>query len=427
MADLTKSVMKLGVRVGSRKLRITHGRQTAFTIMDQVASGASNLLLVLVVAKVSSTQEFGQFSLLITSYTTGLLICRAAVGQVLVIKKASDSAMPGALGAAVAIGMLASLVIIGLSIGGVVPSMYAILALVGFPILLSQDILRFSCFSLGKARLALEADVIWLVGASGTAAYLLAGAQLEASIYFVYWVSWSAISIIFMFKVARKLSRPWNVTAAWTDSRSISSALIIEAVLTLSVLYAHIVAFGRAGGVAAIGALRGAQTLYSPVNTLVALTTIILLPYIVPWEAQGRHAARERLILVAAGISAVIVSFAAILSLFPGNIGAVILGPSWRSAHDLVLPIGLGVLAAALSYLPSTLLKARGRPLLLVGASIGGATVEFGSLVLGSIAGLSPRDLAFASAVGWSGGLAIWVYAAARSKFELNPNPGVVV
>jgi len=419
--------MKQGPRNESRSLRIARGRQAAFTVADQVASGASNLLLTLVVAHASSAQEFGRFSLLITNYATGLLICRAAVGQVLVIRRTTNLATPGALGVAVGIGLLASLFVVGLAVADVVPWAYVVLAVVGLPLLLLQDVMRFSCFSVGNAVLALKADLVWLLGAGITAILCLRAPHFEADAYFSYWVCWALFSAILMLKVTRKLVSPWNVRAAWIESRSVSIALLIEALLTLGVLYAQLIAFARVGGVAAIGALRAAQTLYSPINTFVALTTIVLLPYVALWEREARHAARQRLTIVGAGLSAAIALFATTLSVLPEKVGVGILGPSWGSAHDLAIPIGAGVAAAALSYLPSTIVKARGRSLLLVRASMGGAAVELVSLLLGAIAGVSARQLAYISAVGWLGGLVVWLFAAARSQPGSGPQPGVIV
>ncbi|MDO5677051.1 MAG: hypothetical protein Q4G35_06035 [Propionibacteriaceae bacterium] len=85
----------------------------------------------------------------------------------------------------------------------------------------------------------------------------------------------------------------------------------------------------------ALGAWRGATTLFGPLNTLITLLDFAILGRYVALEQGERYRYLRRLGLAYAGIAA---GWGLLLALVPDTVGGLLLGPSWPDATRL-LPI----------------------------------------------------------------------------------------
>ncbi len=139
------------------------GRTAALaSVLDQGAAGLTNILVLVLAARLSTVSGFARFSMVYLVFTVVLGLFMAYVGQALVLERGSTAeraaACRGALGftavAACAVG--AALV----AAGAVAPPSARALAALGavLPVVLLQDAARY-CFSLlGRPHHALAAD-----------------------------------------------------------------------------------------------------------------------------------------------------------------------------------------------------------------------------------------------------------------------------
>src|SRR6478752_6602765 len=141
-----------------------------WTVVDQVLSALSNVLLSVLVARSADADGYGAFSTAFLIFSLVLGLNRAAIGQPLQITFASAghrqfrSAVRLALGAALTFGTLTGVatVVPGLTLGGSIGS--TIIAVgVCLTGLLLQDTCRMAFFSAGRPRSAAAIDAAWAI------------------------------------------------------------------------------------------------------------------------------------------------------------------------------------------------------------------------------------------------------------------------
>lgn len=315
-------------------------------LVDQASSAASNFSLNIWVAATATPDEFGAFSLVYVAYLTCLGLSRAIGGEVLLIGNAprrdDDREWLDALAAASALGWAGAAAFAALAVflGGSTVSVVLPLV-IGLPVLILQDTLRYVFISDKRPERAAMIDLVWLALFLVFAVPLSVLERFPVTALLVYcWVG-AGIASTLVTSHGRTAMRSGLVNATrasrWVRSgvRTISLT-VSEFAATSGAGYALIFALPALAGREEVAALRGAQVLFGPVNVIVSAIPLVGIPYI----RQRRLETAKRRAWPMAGIALALlsVSLLALIVSLPDSMGTLLLGLNWPLV-EVVLPI----------------------------------------------------------------------------------------
>lgn len=402
-------------------------RRVGVGVVDQVLSSTSNFITTVVAARYLDTNAFGAFALAIVAYTMNLLIVRALCAEAILVRPGATDAerrarAASAVGAAVWVGVVLGLLYVGAGffLDKTVRGSLMVLGVLT-PGLLAQDTMRYVSFAQGRPRSAVINDGFWLVSQVVVLVTLL---QLDLFGPARLVAGWGLVGIaaglvqMWVDRVVPALGEGF----AWVrTNRDLSVRYLADMVSGQGAsLIASYVLAGVAG-VAAVGAIRGAQTLFGPVNIVLLGSTMVLVP-------EGRRIAERssrKLLVMCTGAAALFAAVAAVVTVaflaVPDDVGIRVLGSTWMGAQGVIVPVGLaavagGVVAGALSGLRSiaaadALLRTR---LLTTPAAL---VLPIGGAVLGGAQGLA---YGVALSVWWN---VVWFWRTFQRALRERPDP----
>ena len=364
-------------------------RRLSTTAIDQALSGGSNALTTILAARALDVTSFGEFGIVFMFFMLGQAVPRSLIGQPLLIHPEEADRKPGeALGSGIAIGAATGALITMIGVGAIAASSddlgLAMLILgISFPFLVLQDTGRFIGFATRRPGVAVLLDVVWLVlmvvGIVGGDAVIDLG--LPALVF--AWVASGAVGGVMVLWQHRaqhiRIALTW-VRATWEYSwRFLVSAATNQGGLMIGALV-----FAAIAGAAALGALVGALVLLRPFMAA-NIAAITAGTAEVARERPNSHDLREsagRLSLIAGAIALV---NGVVLLLLPTSIGELLLGDTWSSTQELLVPAAISVIFMGLKTGPragllgdravhkALLLDLRLTPIMVVVACAGGA------------------------------------------------------
>lgn len=339
---------------------------------DQVLSSMSNALVVFSLARVMSVSEFGVAALLFGIITAAIGLTRGAAGTPLLLlagspiadirREASFSVSATAMFALV-VAVLAGAT--GVLLGN--PSIGLAFA-VASPLVLVQDVLRFTAVSASRPVIALIWDGIWTAGSLA----LLVATWIRPNALTATEIAWgwtlfggvAAVGIAISLRVAPRLQG----LGGWLrgSARTRIQFGIENGIEQLSAMAVVAIASVVVGTVAA-ATLRGAGTLLGPLAILIGALPLVVIPESI---RAGHDPKRiwSNLCRVALFTSTCALAIGFLGPMVPQSIGQLVLGSSWGAASS-VLPL-LGIEYAAVSWLACvySLLKSQGMSAQLVRA-----------------------------------------------------------
>ncbi|MCT9082411.1 MATE family efflux transporter [Streptomyces fulvoviolaceus] len=340
------------------------------SVLDQAVSALTNIAVLVLVARHSEADTFALFATAYVVFSVLLGGFGAYVGQELVLHRGEAEPLgrrvaeplgqrvaqpPGrrevqplrqACRSAVAFTAGASAVLGALLAGGAFlttadAAVFAALGLV-LPLTLTQDTLRY-CFSvLRKPQLALFADLLRL--AAALPALLLQPDGASAARTTLVWGLSAAPALLLALALLRPL-----VTGERADVKRyfvrghLGRRFLVEFGVGNATSQLAVLALGLFATPLAVGALRGATTLFGPLNVAFNAATGFGPPLL------NRHPAPRRAALLAGGaLAAVAAGWGAVLYTLPTSWGRQLLGDTWESAAK-VLP-ATGAQYAAMAF-----------------------------------------------------------------------------
>lgn len=381
-------------------------------LADQVVSGASNFLFVVLVARAATAEGFGAFSVGHAGIVLLLVLGRAVLGTPLLIA-AADEGPRSRLGDALMMGLAlggggALLVTVTASVAGN-PMITAVLLGVSGLVAVLQDVCRHAASAAGRPGLALAIDALWLA-LVGAALVLDVGGAVASGVVVpvVVWLLGGAAGLVVATIVLRPVLEPRGLGERMRGTMRLRSHLAIALVTpqVAMLLVLSVLAVGL--GTADVAALRGAGTLMGPVNLLFAAMTFVALPEI---ARRGRQVSTVRIATwLAAFLWLAVAAWAGALLLLPLSAGQALLGASWAGAHD-VLPIAaVEAMFAAASIAAGTVMQATGaadrharaRLVYAAGVVFAGPVLAFVASDVRLVAGAFAGCAALAAAFSWT-------------------------
>lgn len=392
--------------------------------LDQGLSSVSNLLLSILVARVSGIEEFGLFGIAFAIYQLGLGSSRAFIGEPALIRIAKNRESGGnggnLLGASLALGLPGLAICLAIAIVSGEPSgVFAILG-VGFPVLMATDSCRYWLFALERPKAAVALDATWLAVQLGLYGLVSAfGAATTSAVLWTWVVGAFAGCLLFMIMQRAIPSVPggWK----WIKSTRDLSFRFWGEYLTISGTQQSIIYFSVIfSGVAASGALRGGQVVVGPLSMVSMGVAVVALPTLS--RTAAAHSTWS-LVKAAALVSGVLVTvtaaYAVTLAFIPASAGELLLGESWTHGAALV-PLLLVLTAVSnLAYGATAGLRALEKARLTLRLRLVTLPIALGAILIG--ASQSPAGAVIGAILGSSLQLICWwasLLIIARSRPE---------
>ncbi|WP_327255031.1 hypothetical protein [Streptomyces sp. NBC_01244] len=323
------------------------GLAAVASVLDQAASSATNILVLVLAARLSSAAGFADFSMVYVTFTVLLGLNVAYVGQTLVLEKddpasarlatacRSGLAFSGAASAAVG----AVLALLGLLLPGATGWSFLALGLV-LPLVLLQDGLRY-CFSALRAPgRALAADALRL--ACVVPALLLQPEGAPAGRLVLVW----GISALPALALGLWLLRPSVRGGAGgaIDLRPylrrgyLGQRFVVEFAVGNGSSQLAVLGLGVFATPLAVGALRGATTLFGPLNVLFNSANAFGPPVV--GRASGKRGVVRLTALMGGALAVTGAAWGAVLYALPERVGRELLGDTWQAAAALLPATG---------------------------------------------------------------------------------------
>ncbi|MEV7519850.1 hypothetical protein [Streptomyces sp. NPDC091371] len=310
------------------------------SVLDQAASSATNILVLVLAARLSSAASFADFSMVYVTFSVLLGLNMAYVGQSLVLEKGeglgavcrSAAGFTGAASAAAG----AVLALLGLALPGATGRAFLALGLV-LPLVLLQDGLRYCFSALRTPERALAADALRLVCVVAALAGQPDGAT-AGRLVLVWGVSALPALALGLF-----LLRPY-VRGVRADLRPylrrghLGQRFVVEFAVGNGAGQLAVLGLGVLATPLSVGALRGATTLFGPLNVLFNSATAFAPPVL--GRLRGKRATVRVTALLGLGLAAVGAGWGAVLYALPDRAGRALLGDTWSAASALLPATG---------------------------------------------------------------------------------------
>lgn len=315
-------------------------------MLDQAASSGSNFLLVFLLARGSTPHVLGILLLAYGFLTLIVALNRSAFGALIgmdhfeasedgrreLVQRSVAAVLGTALAPLVALLAWSAVLGPGSSAGGPM-----VVLAVASPFVLVQDLLRHVAIAAGHPVHALLSDGAWLlVCVLGLGLTVVATTLSLPTIGAAIWGAGAVFALITLL-FTTGVSRPrWRGTLNWVTDDVRRKHLATDSLLAGSAPLVNASLAGALVGAYVIGAVRGAGTLFGPLNTLSASVALAVVP-----EAKRVSRAKAEKLFNAVTLAMLVsaVAWGSILTLLPERWGTALLGETWGLAHPLLVAV----------------------------------------------------------------------------------------
>ncbi|MFE5136959.1 hypothetical protein ACFRDV_04680 [Streptomyces fagopyri] len=350
-------------RAGSAR-RALVGR-LSWGLADQAASSVSNFVVGIYVARSLGVTAFGVFSLAWVTYGVVLNVSRGLATDPLVVRfsgvpdaswRAAVARSTGtALGVGAALGT--ACLVAGLGLGGRVGPAFAALGVM-LPGLLLQDAWRFSFFAAGAGRKAFVNDVVW--GVALVPVMVVAAHAGTVAAFVLAWGGSATVAGAYGYVQSGIRPRLAEARGWLREQRDLGYRYLVENVSLSGASQLRAYGLGAIIGVAAVGAVRGAELLMGPFLAVLMGLSLVTVPEAARVLRQAPHRLGTFCLLLGGGQAAGALLWGGALLLMPGRFGELVLGGVWHSASQLIVPITFSVAGAGLGTGAAAGLRALG-------------------------------------------------------------------
>ncbi|MDF6040669.1 hypothetical protein LRD69_00500 [Streptomyces sp. JH14] len=362
------------------------------SVADQGVAALTNILVLVAAARLSTVDGFARFSAVYLVFTVLLGISGAYTGQPLVLRRGERDEVRTACRSAVAFTLLVASVLgallaaVCLFVPGDTARALLMLGLV-LPVVLGQDAMRYAFSTLHLPHLALASDVLRLVCVLGTLAVQPHGAS-AARLVAVWGLSALPALLLSAALVRRHVAHVPVQLRVLTRRGHLGQRFVVEFGVGNATSQLSVLGLGVFGNPLVVGALRGATTLFGPLNVLFTSATSFGPPLL------GRLASERRRIRATAGLAAALAvtaaAWATALALLPDGVGRHLLGDTWPAASALLPATGSQYTAMAVGtcgLLALRMLDPRTTLTIQVVFSLASVAFLAGGYVLGGVPG----------------------------------------
>ena len=323
-------------------------------LADQAVSSLTNAAVSIYAARSLAAAQFGAFSLAYVTYAFALNASRGLATDPLMVRFSGTDvptwrrAVAQCTGTAAVVGLAGGAVVLGVAglFSGTARLAFLALGLT-LPGLMLQDSWRYSFFALGRGSGAFLNDLIWaLVMVPGL--LLLRVTHHQQVFWFVFvWGAAATVAALAGPLQARVIPR-LTATRSWVWShRDLGPRYLAENTANSASSQLRLYGIGVILGLAAVGYVQAAFTLMGPFMVIFMGFSLVTVPEAARILRRSPRQLRLFCLLVGGGLAVAALGWgAALLVALPRGFGQWLLGPIWRPAYPLVLPVTIGLAGA---------------------------------------------------------------------------------
>jgi len=380
-----------------RQLRSHAVRRMGWGLADQVVSSLTNFAVAIYVVHALGAVQFGAFSLAYVTYGFVLNASRGLATDPLMIRFSGTDlpswrrAVVGSTGTATVVGLVTGtcVLVAAAVLGGATGAAMLALGLT-LPGLLLQDSWRYSFFALGRGSQAFLNDTIWALTLLPALALLHVTGHAGVFWFVFAWGITATIAAAAGSLQARVMLSPAGIWGWVSQHRDLGPRYLAQGTAQSAGVQLRAYGIGFVLGLAALGSVQAAATLFGPMTILFLGMSLVTIPEAARVLRRSPRHLPLFCMVITAGLSLAALAWGIVLLVaVPRGLCNWLLGPIWRATYPLVLPqmffvmgqcigagegTGLAALGAASRSLRQAVLSA----ILfvigsLVGAVVGGA------------------------------------------------------
>ncbi|MFB7527325.1 hypothetical protein ACFC0C_03575 [Streptomyces sp. NPDC056178] len=362
------------------------------SVADQGVAALTNILVLVAAARLSTVADFARFSAVYLVFTVLLGVFGAYTGQPLVLRRGEHYEVGGACRSAVVFTLLAAsalgalLAAVCLLLPGATARALMTLGLV-LPVVLGQDTMRYAFSTLQLPHLALGGDVLRLACVLGALTMQPYGAP-AARLVTVWGLSALPALLLSAALLHRRVAGTPLRLKVLLRRGHLGRRFVVEFGVGNAAGQLSVLGLGAVGNPLVVGALRGATTLFGPLNVLFTSATGFGPPLL------GRLPCERRRVRATVTLAAVLAltagAWATVLALLPDGVGRRLLGDTWPTAAALLPATGSQYAAMAVGtcgLLALRMLDPRTTLSIQVVYSLAAVAFLTGGYVLGGVPG----------------------------------------
>jgi TPR repeat protein/O-antigen/teichoic acid export membrane protein len=406
---------KLNTAAFRRLLRHAAGR-LGWGVADQAVSSLTNFAVVLYVARALGAAQFGAFSLAYVTYGFALNASRGLATDPLLVRFSGADvptwrrAVADCTGTAAAVGVATGGCVLAAAalLDGTVRGAFLALGLT-LPGLLLQDSWRYAFFALGRGSQAAINDVVWASALVPGLLFLRATGHANVFWFVFAWGAAAAVAAIVGLVQARVVPKPSGLKQWVSRHRDLGPRYFAENTSNSAAVQLRTYGVGVIAGLAAVGHVQAAYTLMGPFMVIFFGLNLVTVPEAARvLRRSPRHLWLFCLLLSSGLALAGLVWGVILLAALPRGLGSWLLGPIWRPAYPLVLPLTISVMGSCATAGPGAGLHALGAARRSMRAMVlASASFLFCGLV-GAAAGGAFGAVCGAAVATWIGALLWW-------------------
>jgi O-antigen/teichoic acid export membrane protein len=299
---------------------------------------------------------------------------------------------------------------------------------VALPAVMLQDFWRCAFFTAATPSRSAANDLLWLVVELVLFAMLAAISSSGSPAVIGAWGAAAVVAAVYGCRQARVRPLLAGSIGYLRGHFDLGGVLLADTVVSIGTSYVVVLVLAPVVGASAIGALRGAQTLFGPLQVVMAGLVTLSPPEASRLLQQDPGRLRSMLRIVSTGLGAAALVFGIALSFLPADVGRAVLGDTWGTASTLIAPFTLAFvgMSVAIGGLVGLRVVEAKRDILRISA-IANVLSAIVAIVAAFVGGLSPA--AWAMALGpwilaWGSWRAMPTVTERVSGTELMPSAG---
>ncbi|GAB3927609.1 hypothetical protein GCM10029976_024030 [Kribbella albertanoniae] len=367
-------------------------------IADQAVSSLGNFLLGVFVARLMGAASLGALGLAFVAYAIALNCSRALSTDAVMVRFSAASkdgwrqAVAAAGGVALFVGVLSGVICVGLGLvlkhytpGSEAGAAFIALGIV-LPGLMYQDSWRSAFFAAGQGAKTFVNDTVWTVLMVGVLAVGYAADIRGITFALLVFGGTAWVAGLFGIWQSRIVPRPGLAIGWLRKHRDLGVRFLIENVVLGAGGQIRGLVVAATGGLAAAGAIRGAEMVIGPVAALLMGVGQVAVPEAARALTRGRRALLRLGAALSGGLAVVALGWGVtVMVTFPLGIGRLVLGDVWADARGLVLGIVVSCAAGCTHVGPSAALRALGRADLTMQCQLVVTTLFVGMAAVGAV------------------------------------------
>jgi O-antigen/teichoic acid export membrane protein len=323
------------------------GRRLSVITVDQIVSGASNVLSSVLAARALGVASFGLFGILFLVYTMLVGVTRGLISDPLLVHPADAEERPGlVIGSACMLGLslAAGTVLVGIGIHLLNATFGDGMIILGacLPLLILQDLGRYIGFAVQKPVDAVVLDSAWCAFLVAGIVILFATGARTLPGYIAVWAGSGAAAGLVLF--AQHRIREVRLGFTWLrNTWHFGWRYLISYLSTQGAALAGSSGVGAIAGARSLGGINGAVLLTRPFTTFVQAAGAANIGEVT--RSRSDRARVRRHVTVTAGLTTAVAAInMAVMLALPHRLGTLLLGASWHAAKPLLLPTGVQIL-----------------------------------------------------------------------------------